>query len=74
MDAMNQGELTWGSSNGGGDRSGARDGGQLAPTFGDVDDELQRLAGNEIRLRGGGATHRRVKWCWLCAAGSPTER
>jgi hypothetical protein len=63
-----------GSSNGGVDQSTARDGGQLAPIFGDVDDELQRSVGDEIRLRGGGVTHRRATWCWLNAAGSPTER
>jgi hypothetical protein len=50
------------SSNGGGDQSRARDGGRLTPTFSDVDDELQRSAGDEIRLRGGGAM------------GSPTEQ
>jgi hypothetical protein len=29
-----------------------RDAGRLAPTFSDVEDELQRSAGDEIRLRG----------------------
>jgi hypothetical protein len=62
-----------GSSNGEGDQSWARDGGQLAPTFGDVKDELQQSAGDEIRLREGGATRRRVMWCWLGVTGSPTE-
>jgi hypothetical protein len=62
------------SSNGGGDRSRAHDAGRLAPTFGDVEDELERSSDDEIRLRGGGAICRRVMWCWLCAAGSPTER
>jgi hypothetical protein len=47
---------------------------RLTPTFGDVEDELQWSDDDEIRLRGGGATHRRVMWCWLRAAGSPTER
>jgi hypothetical protein len=51
-----------------------RDDGRLAPTFGDVDDELQWLADDEIRLRGGGATRRRATWCWLGMARSPTER
>jgi hypothetical protein len=50
-----------------------RDGGQLAPTFGDVKDELQQSASDEIRLREGGATRRRVMWCWLGVTGSPTE-
>jgi hypothetical protein len=63
-----------GSSNDGGDQSRARDVGRLAPTFGDVKDELQRSADDEIRLRGGGATRRRATWCWLGATGSPTER
>jgi hypothetical protein len=63
-----------GSSNCGGDRSRACNGGRLAPTFRDVDDELQRSADNEIRLRGGGATRRRVMWCLLGAARSPTQR
>jgi hypothetical protein len=49
-----------GSSSGGGDQSRACDCGQLAPTFGDVGDELQRSADDEIRLRGGGVTCRRV--------------
>jgi hypothetical protein len=38
------------SLNGGGDRSRVRDAGQLAPTFGDVEDELQRSASDEIRV------------------------
>jgi hypothetical protein len=63
-----------GSSNGRGDRSRAHDAGRLAPIFGDVEDELQRSAGDEIRLCGGGATRRRATWCWFHAAGSPTER
>jgi hypothetical protein len=57
-----------------GDWSRARDVGWLAPTFDDVEDELQRSVGDEIRLRGGGATRRRVMWCWLRVVGSPTER
>jgi hypothetical protein len=56
------------------DWSRARDDGRLAPTFGDVDDELQWLAGDEIRLRGGGATRRRATGCWLGAVRSPMER
>jgi hypothetical protein len=63
-----------GSLNGGGDQSRARDVSRLAPTFGDVKDELQRSADDEIRLRRGGATRRRTTWCWLGATGSPTER
>jgi hypothetical protein len=63
-----------GSSNGGGNRSRVRDGGWLAPTISDVDNELQRSADNEIRLRGGGTTCRRATWCWLGVAGSPMER
>jgi hypothetical protein len=63
-----------GSSNGGGDRSRARDDGQLAPTFDDVDDELQRSFGDEIRLCGGSVTRRRATWCWLGTVRSPTER
>jgi hypothetical protein len=39
-----------GFSNDGGDQSPARDGDRLAPTFGDIDDELQRSADDEIRL------------------------
>jgi hypothetical protein len=50
------------SLNGGGDRSRARVGGRLTRTFNDADDELQRSAGDEIRLCGGGTM------------GSPTER
>jgi hypothetical protein len=56
------------------DQSRACDGSRLAPTFGDVDDELQQSAGDGIRLRGGGATCRRATWCWLGAVGSPTEQ
>jgi hypothetical protein len=62
------------SSNGGGDRSRVRNAGWLAPIIGDVEDELQWSTGDEIRLHRGGATHRRVTWCWLGVAGSPTER
>jgi hypothetical protein len=51
-----------------------RDADRLAPTFGDIEDELQRSAVDEIRLHRGGATRRRVTWCWLRPAGSPTER
>jgi hypothetical protein len=47
-----EGNSPRGSSKGGGDRSRAHDGGRLAPTFGVVDDELQRSANDEIRLRG----------------------
>jgi hypothetical protein len=47
-----KGNIPRGSSNGGGDRSRVRDSGRLAPTFSDVENELQRSAGDEIRLRG----------------------
>jgi hypothetical protein len=47
-----KGNIPRGSSNGGGDRSRVRDSGRHAPTFSDVDNELQRSAGDEIRLRG----------------------
>jgi hypothetical protein len=47
-----QGNSPRGSSNGGGDPSRARNTGRLAPTFGDIKDELQRLADDEIRLHG----------------------
>jgi hypothetical protein len=63
-----------GSSNVEGDRSRARDGGGLAPTFGDINDELQKSAGDDIRLHGGGATRRRAMLCWLGTARSPMER
>jgi hypothetical protein len=43
-----QGNSPRGSSNGGGDQSRARDGGQLAATFDEVDDEFQRSVGDEI--------------------------
>jgi hypothetical protein len=69
-----EGNSPRGSSSSRGDRSRAHDGGQLAPTFGDVDDKLQRSTGEEIRLCGGGATHRRAMWCWFGAARSPSER
>jgi hypothetical protein len=62
------------SSSDWGDRSRVRDDGRLARTFGDVDDELQWLANDEIRLRGGGTTRRRAAWCWLGLARSPTEQ
>jgi hypothetical protein len=62
-----------GSSSGGGDRSRVRNNGRLAPTFGDIDNKLERSASDDIRLRGGGTTHRRATWCWLGTAGSPTE-
>jgi hypothetical protein len=52
----------------------ARDSGRLAPTFNNVEDELQRSADDEIRLHGGSATRRRVMRCWLGAVGSPMER
>jgi hypothetical protein len=64
-----QGKSPRGSSNGEGDRSRARDAGLLAPTFDDVEDELQWSTDVEIRLRGGGTTHRRAMWCWLGTAG-----
>jgi hypothetical protein len=35
------------------------DSGRLAPTFGNVEDELQRSADIEIRLRGGSTAHRK---------------
>jgi hypothetical protein len=63
-----------GSSSYGHDRSRARDGGRLAPTFGVIDDELQRSADDEIRLRGGGATRRWATWFLLGAVRSPTEQ
>jgi hypothetical protein len=63
-----------GSSNGGGDWSRASDGSRLAPSFGDIDDELQQSTGDDIRLCGGSATCRRATWCWLGTARSPTER
>jgi hypothetical protein len=63
-----------GSSNGGGDRSRARDTSRLAPTFSDIEDELQRSIDDEIRLRRDSATLRRVTLCWLCVAGSRMER
>jgi hypothetical protein len=69
-----QGNSPRGSSNGGGGRSRACDGGRLAPTFGDIEDELQWSASDEIRLRKGGVTRRRAMWCWFAVAGSPTER
>jgi hypothetical protein len=68
-----EGNSPRGPSSGGGNRSRARDGGQLAPTFGVVDDELQRSIDNEIRLHGGGATRRRAMWCWLSVVRSPME-
>jgi hypothetical protein len=74
MDAVHPGELTLGSSNGGGDRGRVHDAGRLGPTFGDIEDELQRSVDDEIRPRGGGATRRRAMWCCLGAAGSPTEQ
>jgi hypothetical protein len=70
-DEAHRGNSPMGSSNGRVDRSRACDGGRLAPTFGD---ELQRSAGDEIRLRGGIVRCRRAVWCWLGAAGSPTEQ
>jgi hypothetical protein len=69
-----QGNSPRGSSNGGGNQSRARDAGRIAPTFGDVEDELQWPAGDEIRLRGGGVTRRRATWCWLCTVESPMEQ
>jgi hypothetical protein len=74
MDVAHPWNAPRGSLNGGGDQSRACDAGRLAPTFSDVEDELQRSATNEIRLRRGGVTRRRVTWCWLSMAGSPTER
>jgi hypothetical protein len=73
-DVAYQGELTEGFLEWQGHRSRARDGSQLSPTFGDVNDELQQSASDKIRLLGGGATHRRVTWCWLGAARSPMEQ
>jgi hypothetical protein len=69
-----EGNSPSGSSSGGGDRSRARDGGRLPPTFSDVDNELELLADDEIRLRRGGATCRRATWCWLGAVRSPMEQ
>jgi hypothetical protein len=69
-----EGNSPRGSSSDGGDQSRAHDGGQLALAFGDVNDELQWSADDDIRLRGGGTTCRRATWCWLGAARSPTER
>jgi hypothetical protein len=69
-----QGNSPRGSSNGGGDQSRVRDGSQLASTSGDVDDELQRSLGVEIRLHRGGARRRRATWSWLGMVGSPTEQ
>jgi hypothetical protein len=69
-----QGSSPRGSSNGGGDRSRARDTSWLAPTFSDIEDELQRSIDDEIRLRRDGATLRRVTLCWLRVAGSRMER
>jgi hypothetical protein len=64
-----------GSSNGGeGDCSRAHDGSQLAPTFGVVNDKLHRSADNEIRLRGGSVTRRRVMWHWFDTAWPPIVR
>jgi hypothetical protein len=54
--------------------SRAHDGGRLAPTFDDVEDELQRSVDDEIRVHEGGAMCRRVTWCWLGTARSPMER
>jgi hypothetical protein len=68
-----EGNSPRGSSSSGGDLSRAHDGDRLAPSFRDVDDEVQRSAGNEIRLCGGDATHRRVMGHWLGTARSPTE-
>jgi hypothetical protein len=69
-----QGNSPRGSSNGRGDGSRARDGDWVAPTFTDVEDDLQRSAGDEIRLCRGSMTCRWATWCWLGAMGSPTER
>jgi hypothetical protein len=63
-----------GSSSGGGDRSRAPDDTRLAPTFGVIDDKLQRSAGNKIRLHGGGVTRRRATWHWFGAVRPPMER
>jgi hypothetical protein len=64
----------WGSSSGGGNRSTACDGGRLAPTYGVVDDELQRSASNEIRQSGGGVMRRRMTWCWFGVVRPRMER
>jgi hypothetical protein len=58
-----QGNSPTGSSNGRGDQSRARDDGRLAPSFGDVEDDLQRSADDEIRLREAGVICRWVTWC-----------
>jgi hypothetical protein len=60
--------------NGGGDRSRVHDTGRLAPTFDDIEDELQRSAGDEIRLCGGGVTLRRATLYWLSVVSSGMER
>jgi hypothetical protein len=70
----NEGNSPRGSSRGGGDWSRAHDGGRLTRSFGVVDNELQWSADNKIRLRGGGAMHRRATWCWFGAARPPMER
>jgi hypothetical protein len=71
-DAAHRGELTYFERRG--DQSRGHDGSRLAPSFGDVDDVLQRLANDKIRLHGDGATRRRATWCWLSVARSPMER
>jgi hypothetical protein len=68
-----EGNSPRGSSSGGGDRSRAHDGGRLAPTFGDVKNELQWSAGDEIRLWWGDVTRRRAMCRWLGAARSLME-
>jgi hypothetical protein len=73
-DAAQRGELTSGVFEWRGNQSRACDGGRLAPTIGVVDDELQRSANDKISLHGGGTTRKRVTWCWLDVARSPTER
>jgi hypothetical protein len=68
-----EGSSPRGSSSGSGDWSRAHDGGRLAPTFGDVENELQWSAGDEIRLWWGDATRRRAMCRWLGVARSPME-
>jgi hypothetical protein len=66
-----EGNSPRGPLSGGEGQSRARDGGQVASTFGVVDDELQLSADNEIRQSGGGATRRRMMWHWFGMARPP---
>jgi hypothetical protein len=70
----NEGNSPRGSLSDRGDRSRACDGGRLVPTFGVIDDKLQRSTGNKIRLREGGATRRRVMWHWFSPVRPPTKQ